>query len=149
MIDIVLRCLPPSTTAQQAKRVQVVRNRQGRHVPRFYRSDAIEREAHTWAVLLRSHVPRQPLDGPVALSVRLVYPHVSRTPKRDQGHVIPKVSKPDASNVSKELEDVLVKMRFLHDDQQVARLVVEKFHGPADQVGIRLCLAPFTEWEAR
>ncbi len=147
MIDLFLRCVPPSTTAQQGKRLQIVRNRQGRYVPRFFRSPEIEREAHTWAVLLRPHAPAVPLVGPVALSVTLIYPHRSRTPKRDAVRLIAKVSKPDAGNAAKDLEDTLVRLRFLEDDQQVARLLVEKWHGPADQVGIRIQIRPLASAE--
>ena len=147
MIDLMLRCVPPSTTAQQAKRVQVVRNRQGRHVPRFFRSAAIEREAHTWAVLLRPHVPPRPVTGAVTLAITLVYPHRRRTAKRDRASLIAKVSKPDAGNAAKHIEDTLVRMRFLEDDQQVARLLIEKWHGPADQVGIRIQIRPLASAE--
>jgi Holliday junction resolvase RusA-like endonuclease len=145
VIDLFLRCVPPSTTAQQAKRLQIVRNRRGRPVPRFFRSAQLEREAHTWATLLRPYVPHTPLTGPVTLAVSLVYPHLAKTAKRDRDRLIAKVSKPDAGNAAKHIEDTLVRMRFLEDDQQVSRLVVEKWHGPPDQVGIRIQLAPLEE----
>lgn len=144
MIEIVLRCVPPSTTAQQGKRVRVVRTRTGRHVPRFYRSAAIQRAAHTWATLLQPHIPAQPIVGPVSLGVSLVYPHLQCTAKRDQVSMRPKTSKPDLGNAVKEIEDVLVRLRFLEDDQQVGRLTAEKWHGPADQVGIYIRLVPWS-----
>lgn len=141
MIDLFLRVVPPSTTAQQ-KRVQVVRNVHGRFVPRFFQPPALRVEENTWAALLRPHVPLRPMSGPVELSVSLVYPHVSRTPKRDRDRLLPKISKPDAGNAAKHLEDTLVRMRFLEDDRQVVRLSVEKWHGPPSQVGVRVRITP-------
>lgn len=135
-----LQVAPPSTTAQQQKRVRVVRNRRGQHVPVFYRGADIKRQVETWAALLRPHVPATPLTGPVALSIALVYPHLAKTPVRDQGAYRPKVSKPDVGNAVKEIEDTLVTMGFLADDQQVARLVAEKWHGPADAVGVHITI---------
>lgn len=142
MIDLVLKCVPPSTTAQQAKRVRIVPNGEGRLVPRFFRHAALERDTQTWAALLAPHTPQVPLAGAVTLAITLVYPHLAKTPKRDRDARLPKVSKPDAGNAAKHIEDTLVRLRFLEDDQQVVRLVIEKWHGPADQVGIYIRLAP-------
>lgn len=109
----------------------------------FFHDHRMEREAHTWAALLRPHRPDVPMSGAVELVIRLIYPHLKKTAKRDQVALRPKVSKPDAGNAAKHLEDTLVKMRFLEDDQQVARLTVEKWHGPSDQVGIRIDIRPW------
>ena len=136
MIRLHLACHPPKTTAQM-KRVAVINGR-----PRFFHSARQQREAHTWAVLLRPHRPRVPMAGPVALSLVLVYPHLRSTPKRDRERWRPKVSKPDCDNVAKHLIDTLVHMRFIADDQQIAVLQVSKWHGPEDQVGIRLEIQP-------
>lgn len=141
MISLWLRVTPPSTTAQM-KRVQIVRNRVGRYVPRFFHAPELEREAHTWATLLQPYVPATPMLGAVSLDVVMVYPHRKATPKRDKAKRIPKVSKPDAGNAAKHLEDILVRMRFIDDDQAVSRLSVEKWHGPADQVGIGIEIRP-------
>jgi Holliday junction resolvase RusA-like endonuclease len=145
MIELVLRCAPPSTTAQQGKRVRVVRTRSGRYVPTFYRSAAIKRASQTWATLLQPFVPRAPLTGPVSLGVCLVYPHLARTSRGASVEWRAKTSKPDVGNAVKEIEDVLVKLHFLEDDQQVSRLTAEKWHGPADQVGIYIRLAPLLQ----
>jgi Holliday junction resolvase RusA-like endonuclease len=134
-----IRCVPPSVTAQMKR--MVVRG--GR--PRFFHDARMKREVGTWAALLRPHQPRTPIDGPVELTIRMVYPHLQRTPARDRPQLIPKVSKPDASNAAKHLEDILVKMRFIGDDQDVARLTVEKWHGPEERVGIAIVIRHMTE----
>jgi Holliday junction resolvase RusA-like endonuclease len=135
-IVVQLRCVPPSVTAQQ-KRVDT----RGRR-PRFYHGARMKREEATWAALLRPHQPPAPMTGAIALYIRLVYPHLSATAKRDRGLLIPKRSKPDAGNAAKHLEDLLAVMRFIEDDKAVARLTVEKWHGPEDQVGITIQIAP-------
>jgi Holliday junction resolvase RusA-like endonuclease len=139
-VIITLRCVPPSVTAQQ-KRVRIVRRR-GRMVPQFFHGLRMQREGVTWAALLAPHVPAEPLDGPLALSIRLVYPHLQATPKRDVGRLLPKISKPDAGNAAKHLEDLLTRMRFLVDDARIVQLTVSKWHGPAADVGIRIELEP-------
>lgn len=137
MIDVFIRCTPPSTTAQQ-KGVRFVRGR-----PRFYTKARLTREVVTWASLLAPHRPRVPLDGPLSLYVKLVYPHLAKTAKRDHHLTIPKTTKPDAGNAIKELEDVLTRMRFIVDDARIARLTAEKFHGPDTEVGIRIQITEF------
>ena len=145
MIDFTIRVVPPKTTAQQ-KRVRVVRSRKsGKHVPMFFQSAEMEAEANTWASLLRPHVPAAPMSGPVELSIAMVYPYLKSTRKRDVGKLLPKVSKPDCGNAAKHLEDLLAKMRFLNDDAQVARLTLEKWHGPEHQVGIRIRLEALSD----
>lgn len=137
MIDITLRCIPPSITAQQ-KRVAVINGK-----PRFFHSREMQQESATWAALLQPHQPTEPLDGPLSLSIRLVYPHLKSTRKADIHKLLPKTSKPDAGNASKHIEDVLTKLRFITDDSRIARLTVEKLHGPEAYVGIRIQIAHF------
>lgn len=134
MIQIRLRCVPPSVTAQQ--------KRHNRATGAYFHDARMKREEWTWAALLRPHVPPAPLLGPIALSVRLVYPHLKSAPVRTLGMVIPKVSKPDADNAAKHVIDLLASMRFISDDVQVASLLVEKYHGPEAHVGIYLEIAP-------
>lgn len=138
MIDVSIRCVPPSTTAQM-KRVHVVNGR-----PVFFHGAKMRAEEQTWTALLRPHAPAAPMTGPMALTVRMIWPHLKGARKADQHRLIPKVSKPDCSNVSKHLEDLLVKLRFIDNDAHVARHVIEKFHGPEAAVGIRIQIAQFT-----
>lgn len=99
-------------------------------------------EAQTWAALLRPHVPAHPMDGAVELHLVMVYPHLKRTRPAESSLRIPKVSRPDAGNAAKHLEDILVRMRFLGDDAAVARLIVEKWHGREADVGIYISIQP-------
>ena len=128
-----IRCVPPSTTAQQKRR-----SKSGH----YFHSDKMVRQAQTWDVLLRPHVPQEPVSGPVQLLVCMVYPQRKATRASDRSQLIPKETRPDCDNVGKHLIDLLARMRFLHDDAQVARLIVEKWHGPESSVGIRIAIHP-------
>lgn len=137
MIAFTIKCVPPSITAQQ-KRVRFVNGK-----PMFFHGGKMQEQTATWTSLLQPYQPPAPMDGPLSLSVRLVYPHLKSTKKTDVHKLIPKTSKPDAGNASKHLEDLLARLRFITDDSRVARLLVEKFHGPEDHVGIQIHIAHF------
>lgn len=132
VIDMFLRCVPPRITAQM-KRIRVVNGK-----PVFFHSSAMKMEANIWALLLQPYRPEQPMDGPLTLSMKFVYPHVAATKKADREQLIPKTTKPDAGNTAKHLEDLLTKMRFIADDARFYKVNIEKWHGPADLVGITI-----------
>lgn len=96
----------------------------------------------TWDALLRPHVPAGPVMGAVELSVSMTYPHRKGCNQRDRVRVLPKATRPDCDNVAKHLVDLLARMRFIEDDAKVARLIIEKFHGPEAEVGIRIAIQP-------
>lgn len=136
-IVMFLGCVPPKTTAQK-KGVRLTATG-----VQFFHKRRLVLEERTWAALLAPHRPRLPILGAVELSVRFVYPHLRSTAKRHRGDLVAKISKPDCGNAAKHLEDLLTKMRFIEDDSRVARLLIEKFHGPDDQVGIGITIRPF------
>ena len=138
MIDVFIRCMPPRTTAQQ-KRATVTKHGK----LRFFKPAAMVRHEETWGSLLSRHTPDAPLDGPLAIRIRMVYPHLRSTPKRDRHLLIPKTTKPDAGNAAKAIEDMLTTMRFITDDALVADLRIQKLHGPDDAVGIGIRIIPF------
>jgi Holliday junction resolvase RusA-like endonuclease len=120
------------------KRVSFVEGR-----PRFYHGRRMRAEEQTWAALLAPYRPRAPLAGPLDLSILFVYPHLGRTARKRRDDLLPKVSKPDCGNAAKHLEDLLTRMRFMDDDARVARLVIEKLHGPTPRVGIEIHIQPW------
>jgi Holliday junction resolvase RusA-like endonuclease len=132
MISITIKCVPPSITAQQ-KRVTFVNGK-----PRFFHGGKMQEQTATWTSLLQPHQPAEPMDGPLELAVRLVYPHLKSTRKNDVHRLLPKTTKPDAGNASKHLEDLLARMRFITDDARISRLIVEKYWGPSELVGIQI-----------
>ena len=142
MIDINLAVLPPKTTSQMKRQVWTPKG------PRFYKSGVQKAVEHDYLSLLSPYRPDAPIEGAVMLAVAFTWPHLAATPKRRRHLLVPKITRPDADNIVKSLQDCLVKLRFVHDDGQIAKLVLEKFHGPDAQVGIRIQLAAMSEGES-
>jgi len=133
-LDFVIRVTPPSTTAQQ--------KRMNRKTGAFFQPEKMKREEQTWAAVLWPHKPAGPITGAVEMVVVFVYPHLKGTNLRDRCYLLPKETRPDCDNAAKHLIDLLSRMRFIEDDAKIARLVVEKYHGPEAQVGIRIAVQP-------
>jgi hypothetical protein len=77
----------------------------------------------------------EPLDGPLALTVGIVFPYLAGLPKRDRGRVIRRTTKPDCSNLVKTIEDRLATKTntkghpvrpFITEDARVSDLRVLK-----------------------
>lgn len=127
-----LRCVPPSVSAQQ-KRANFVGGK-----PVFFHGQRMTREIQTWTSLLKPHAPPTPFDGALTVTLCLVWPHLKSTKAADRARYLPKTTRPDVDNVAKAIIDQLTKLRFIRDDANVTRLVLEKWHGPEEGVGIHL-----------
>lgn len=93
--------------------------------------------------LLLAHRPPAPLTGALTLTLEFTWPWRSADSQRVRGlGRIPRHTRPDCSNLAKTTEDRLVALRFLEDDGQVVRLVVEKWFG--ERPGIGVSIEPFT-----
>lgn len=80
-----------------------------------------------WTGLLAQYRPSEPLSGPLSLTLAFHYPFIKSAPKGAvRAGMRWKVTRPDCSNAAKTVEDILVLLRFMHDDNQVSRLIVEK-----------------------
>lgn len=130
-----LPIVPPKTTSQM-KRVSF-------KARRFFKSDALESAEADYLSLLRPHRPPQPLEGALEVGIVFVWPHLAGASQKRRVALEPKTTRPDLDNSGKALIDCLVKLQFLYDDGQVARLTLEKFHGPTPGVTVRL--EPFQE----
>ena len=108
---------------QMRARHGTIRTKSGKVISKTFKHDTqVERET-TLAALLAKHVPKAPLDGPLALGVRAVFAVPSSWSKKKQaqayaGEIRP-TSKPDLSNVIKHVEDVMTGLQFWRDDCQV------------------------------
>lgn len=111
-------------------------------------SDALNAAKDFWRQLLIPFRPEAPLDGPVGMWMRLVWPYRASEPKRNRRGLVPHTSKPDCSNVAKTVEDRLVELGFLRDDAQIVCLEVDKWWGPTGEVRIRIgevCADPWDD----
>jgi len=92
-----------------------------------------------WTGLLAQYRPSEPFDGAVSLTLGFHYPFTKSAPKKV---VLAgkrwKVTRPDCSNAAKTVEDILVMLRFMHDDNQVARLTVEKWESSQPGLFVRI-----------
>jgi len=140
VISIRLRCAPPTKTSQ-GKRARIVKGKNGKLIPVFFKKAATSKELDDWRWLVRPYRPAVPIADAVVFECVLVYPYLADTSKRDRARGwLPKISKPDCDNAMKGFVDVLVDEQFLVDDQRIARFVVEKYHGPDADVGIYLTI---------
>ena len=133
MIEFFLACVPPTATHHMKRIVRI---------GKFTRlADKPELVAAKEMVdnLLLQHQPAEPMSGALRLTLELTWPWLCAHPQRVRAlGRIPKVTKPDCSNLIKMIEDRLVALRFLVDDNLVAGTVVDKFWGDRPGVGIRI-----------
>lgn len=135
MIAFKLSIDPPTTTAQcGGKRHRVVAG----HV-QYFKTKEQEAVERAYLLLCSPHRPPVPLTGAVALAIDFVFPWRTSEPKRNRemGRIA-KITKPDAGNMSKALEDCLTKAGFWEDDAQVADLRVTKAWGSAPGIYISM-----------
>ncbi|MDY0274779.1 MAG: RusA family crossover junction endodeoxyribonuclease [Desulfomicrobium sp.] len=112
---------------------------------RTYKAPKQRMEEHKLLVFALQHRPREPLEGPLRLSVRAYmpipksYPRLKKSMARNQE--IRPAKKPDVSNIAKHLEDCFNGI-FWRDDAQVVELLVSKHYSddPRWEIEIR-------EWE--
>jgi Holliday junction resolvase RusA-like endonuclease len=90
--------------------------------------------------------PEQPINEPVALEIRALFPIPKSWSKRKRQEVLaglPHASKPDADNVLKHLCDILTTLRFWNDDAQVFQKKIGKFY--SEEPGWMIWITPWSE----
>lgn len=138
MIQFHLAIVPPKATSQTAgKRIAIIRGK-----PMFFKNQKAQSAENDLTLLASRHAPEKPMEGPIHLEVAFSWPWRASEPKKNrlQG-AMAHTSKPDCSNAIKMLEDVLTKLRFWNDDNQVASLRVTKWW--SDEPGITVTISPF------
>jgi Holliday junction resolvase RusA-like endonuclease len=130
-IDVFLTCVPPTRSAQQ-KGAFVCKRASGKLGVQFFTKKAVKQAGEAMKAVLRPIVPAQPFDGPVVFDVRLVYPWLKSSTKAERANsLVPIITRPDCSNLVKQIEDVMTELGFWHDDSQICDLRVRKFRGIA------------------
>ena len=113
-MEFYLDIAPPTVTAQEHK-IRVVGGR-----PMFYDTPKLKAARAAFESLLRQHVPAEPIEGPVALTVEWRF----ATKTHKEGTY--RVTRPDTDNLQKLLKDCMTRCGFWKDDAQVVREAVEK-----------------------
>ena len=86
----------------------------------FYATPKLKAARAAFESLLRQHVPTEPIEGPVALTVEWRF----ATKTHKEGTY--RVTRPDTDNLQKLLKDCMTRVGFWRDDAQVCREDVTK-----------------------
>ncbi len=133
MITFHLPINPPKATSQ-TKRLVMLGGK-----PRFFAKKSHQQAENDLLTLCQPYAPDAPLKGPLALSVKFVFPWRKSETKTNRARgILPCDTRPDCDNLVKLVADVLTKLRFYDDDGQIADLHVLK--GWGDKVGISVSL---------
>ena len=124
MIEFFLPMTSIPTTTHQQKKVRVVSGK-----PQFYEPTELKNARTMFMELLASHKPPEPLDGPLRLTTKWLFPKIKGTVNGQYKH-----TKPDTDGIIKLFKDCMEKSGFFVDDSRVASEITEKFW--ADTVGI-------------
>lgn len=113
----------PTVTHQQ-KKVRVTRGK-----PQFYEPDELKETRTMFMELLAPYAPEEPMDGPLRLTTKWLFPKIKGTTNGQYKH-----TKPDTENLLKLPKDCMQELGFFVNDSRVASEITEKFW--ADTVGI-------------
>lgn len=120
-----IHCIPPKATHQASLRI-MKRKDGSQFVGKFAKSKGKQAQ-NDLMTLLMPHVPASPIQDPVRLYVKWVYPYRSSEPKKNRIGQIPCNTRPDVDNLFKTLGDCMTRLGFWLDDSQVYSLTFEKF----------------------
>lgn len=94
------------------------------------------------AVTACPNLPDVPISAPVVLAMYFGFPHPTSTPASHITSKRWKRTKPDASNLAKTFEDVLVRCGVLADDNLVVACFGVKYYTPNPCIDVVICRAP-------
>lgn len=124
MIEFFIQMKKIPTVTHQQKKVRVIRGK-----PQFYEPDELKETRTMFMELLAPYVPEEPMDGPLRLTTKWLFPKIKGTTNGQYKH-----TKPDTENLLKLPKDCMQKLGFFVNDSRVASEITEKFW--ADTVGI-------------
>lgn len=124
MIEFFIPMKKIPTVTHQQKKVRVIHGK-----PQFYEPDQLMETRAMFMELLAPYAPDEPLDGPLRLTTKWLFPKIKGTTNGQYKH-----TKPDTDNIVKLLKDCMERTGFYVNDSRVASEVIEKFW--ADTVGI-------------
>ena len=137
-LQFTLHCNPPKHTAQGSS--TILKNfKTGKFfIGKKSNSKAIQTKNELmW--LLMTHRPQKPLEGPLEIKIRWVYPfRKSETKKNIARGEIWCQTKSDCDNLVKMFNDCLTRLNFWHDDAQVAVLHFEKLYSNTPRIEVSI-----------
>ncbi|MCY7251541.1 RusA family crossover junction endodeoxyribonuclease [Streptococcus pasteurianus] len=124
MIEFFLPMKEIPTVTHQQKKVRVIHGK-----PQFYEPDELKETRAMFMELLAPYAPNEPMDGPLRLTTKWLFPKIKGTTNGQYKH-----TKPDTENLLKLPKDCMQELGFFVNDSRVASEITEKFW--ADTVGI-------------
>lgn len=124
MIEFFLPMKEIPTVTHQQKKVKTVNGK-----PQFYEPEELKETRAMFMELFTLYRPEEPMDGPLRLTTKWLFPRIKGTTDGQYKH-----TKPDTDNLVKLLKDCMERTGFYVNDSRVASEITEKFW--ADTVGI-------------
>ena len=118
VLQFFLPMKPPTVTAQQHR----ISARPGKKA-QIYNTPELADAKQKFLSSLAAHVPERPMQGPVRLVVKWMFP-LLKGMKTCQY----KATRPDTDNLQKLFKDCMTQAEFWHDDAQIASEIIEKFY---------------------
>jgi Holliday junction resolvase RusA-like endonuclease len=135
--------VPPRSTAQHKGAYALPG---GRGV-RFYEKAPQKLARHAVIALMATHAPREPMMGPLAVRLAIVWPWLKGDAKKVRAlRQVPHDRKPDVDNSGKMILDAMTTLRFWEDDAQITALTLEKYRGDRPGIAVRIS-GHEPEWE--
>ena len=127
MIEFFMAMQIPTVTHQE-KQVAIIRGK-----PRFYEGSRLNDARQKYMAYLGKHRPEKPLQGPLRLVTKWVFPATAGHPPNTW-----KATRPDTDNLVKLIKDCMTAEGFWKDDAQVVSELTEKFYGPHEGIYVRV-----------
>ncbi len=124
MIEFFIPMKKIPTVTHQQKKVKIVNGK-----PQFYEPDELKETRAIFMELFTPYRPKEPMDGPLRLTTKWLFPKIKGTVNGQYKH-----TKPDTENLLKLPKDCMQELGFFVNDSRVASEITEKFW--ADTVGI-------------
>ena len=140
VIEFKINCIPPKSTHQSGLRI--MKKRDGsQFVGKFDtgKSKKIQKEL---TYFFQEHTPITPLEGPLRLMVKWVYPYRKAEPKKNLHSPIWCDTRPDCDNLVKGINDIMGRLGYYTDDGQISHLDFQKMW--AKDFGIYIKLKELT-----
>ena len=133
---------PSVLTTAQEKGVRIVKGRNGKCFPSFFKkAKAVQNEKMLMGVLKKYRPYEHPIvktdNTYIVLSIDYYFPHKSSTPEWKRKFNLPMTNRPDVDNISKAVIDCMTKCGFWEDDSQLSlRLAKFRSQNPRIEIGI-------------
>ena len=119
MIEFFIPMKKIPTVTHQQKKVRVIHGK-----PQFYEPDELKETRAMFMELLAPYAPNEPMDGPLRLTTKWLFPKIKGTTNGQYKH-----TKPDTENLLKLPKDCMQELGFFVNDSRVASEITREILG--------------------